>query len=191
MADAYERLRRRWKPDRVRLLLIGESAPDPRRAEIRFFYAPTLTAHDNLFRGVILALYGRSPGHAGDPKRPWLEALRRDGVYLIDLVPFPVNGLRSGARARARREHVDSCVLEAVSLEPQAVAVCHGPSFRALRPALSRGGVPVIHEEPLPFPLGNWREQFAAGLRAAADLAGMRFAPSSQRATGDPSAPGS
>jgi len=72
----------------VRLLLIGESAPDPGQAELRFFYAPTLTAHDNLFRGVSLSLYGQSPGRAGDSKRPWLDALRADGVYLIDLVPL-------------------------------------------------------------------------------------------------------
>lgn len=52
----------------MRLLLIGESAPDPGSADLRFLYAPTLTAHGNLFRGVILALYGRSPGRAGDPK---------------------------------------------------------------------------------------------------------------------------
>ena len=40
---------------------------------MRFFYARTLTAHNNLFRVVVLALYGCLPGSAGDPKGPWLE----------------------------------------------------------------------------------------------------------------------
>lgn len=173
--DTYEQLRAQWKPDQLGLLLIGESAPDPGAQVLRFFYAPTLTAHDNLFRGVVLALYGRSPGRAGDPKRPWLEALRDDGVYLIDLVPFPVNALSARERKRARRAYAESCIAEAVGLEPRAIAVCHGPTFNALRPGLLEARLPLIHQQPLPFPLGNWREQFAAGLRAAASAADLRF----------------
>lgn len=112
----YQQLRTRWKPCKVRLLLIGESAPDPGQAEMRFFYAPTLSAHDNLYRGVVLALYGRGPGSAGDPKQPWLERLQADGVFLIDLLPFPVNGLGSGERRAARRAHVSACVAETVAI---------------------------------------------------------------------------
>lgn len=177
MADTYQQLRARWKPEPVRLLLIGESVPDPHGAEMRFFYAPTLTAHDNLFRGVILGLYGRGPGRAGDPKRPWLEALRADGVYLIDLVPFPVNALSSRERRQALRGHAANCIAEAAAFRPQAIAVCHGPTFQALRRGLVEAGLPLIHQQPLPFPLGNWREQFAGGLRAAAEHAGLQFHP--------------
>ena len=175
--DTYQQLRAQWKPDQVRLLLIGESAPDPGAQTLRFFYAPSLTAHDNLFRGLVHALYGRSPGRAGDPKRPWLEALRDDGVYLIDLVPFPVNALLARERKQALRAHAESCIAEAVSLEPQAIAVCHGPTFNALRLGMPEAGLPLIHQQPLPFPLGNWREQFASGLHAAAARAELQFHP--------------
>jgi hypothetical protein len=72
------------------VLLIGESAPDPRATERRFFYSPTLSQHDNLFRGVVQAFFDESPGHAGDAKERWLSHLKADGIYLIDLVPFPV-----------------------------------------------------------------------------------------------------
>jgi hypothetical protein len=55
-------------------LLIGESAPDARATERRFFYAPTLTAADNLFRGVVAALYEPiPPGRSGGQKAPWLN----------------------------------------------------------------------------------------------------------------------
>ena len=43
----------------VRLLLICESAPESDAAESRFFYAPSLTGADSLFRGVVLALDAR------------------------------------------------------------------------------------------------------------------------------------
>jgi len=56
-----------------------------------------------LFRGVVEGLYEhRFPrGSAGSSKAPWLDRLRDDGVFLIDLVPFPVNGLPTAERARA------------------------------------------------------------------------------------------
>jgi hypothetical protein len=176
MAGAYyQQLRQRWKPDLVRLLLIGESAPDPGQVELRFFYAPVLTQHDNLFRGVILALYGCSPGSAGDAKEPWLELLRANGVFLIDLVPYPVNRLGGREKSAARRAHVSECAQEAVGLKPAAVAVCHGEVFKVLSGPMRAADLDVIHDQPLRFPIGNWRESFAGDLRAAATAAGLRF----------------
>jgi hypothetical protein len=164
----YEDLRAQWKPDVVRLLLVGESAPDPAAQERRFFYAPTLDRRDNLFRGVVAALYEPIPrGSTGRPKRPWLERLRTDGVYLVDLVPFPVDKLTAGERRRARRHHVPALVRQAQTLLPDGVIVCHGPTFTEVASALRAAGLPLLHDEPLPFPLGNTRARFVIGVRAA------------------------
>jgi hypothetical protein len=112
MSEAwYDELRRQWKPDAVRLLLVGESAPDPGAEERRFFYAPKLDRRDNLFPRGDRGMYEPIPrGSTGQPKRPWLERLRADGVHLVDSVPFPVDKLTSGERRRARREHVTALV---------------------------------------------------------------------------------
>lgn len=164
----YDDLRRQWKPDAVRVLLVGESAPDPGAAERRFFYAPTLDRRDNLFRGVVEALYEPIPrGSTGQPKWPWLERLRADGVYLVDLVPFPVDKLTSGERRRARREHVAALVEQAQALEPGGVIVCHAPTFEEVASALRAAGLPLLHDDALPFPLGNTRARFVAGVRVA------------------------
>jgi hypothetical protein len=164
----YEDLRKQWKPDAVRVLLVGESVPDPGAAERRFFYAPTLDRRDNLFRGVVEAFYERIPrGSAGEPKRPWLQRLRGDGVYLIDLVPFPVDKLPSGQRRRALREHIPALVDQAQALNAEGVIVCHGPTFNAVVPALRAARLPLAHDEALPFPIGNHRAAFVAGVRAA------------------------
>lgn len=55
----YAERRARWQPDRVRLLLVAESAPDDGGdiANRRFFYDDTLTSKDGLFREVVRALY--------------------------------------------------------------------------------------------------------------------------------------
>ena len=168
-AQWYANLREQYRPKAVRLLLIGESAPDPRADEPRFFYAPTLTGSDNLFRGVVLALYGHSfpRGSAGTSKVPWLERLRSDGGFLIDLVPFPVNGLKRGERAQARRDHVASAVATARELHPEGVIVCHDPSYRVLAKPLSDAGLSLLHDKPIPFPLGNKRAEFAVAVRLA------------------------
>jgi len=164
----YDDLRRQWKPDPVRLLLVGESAPDPGAEEPRFFYAPMLDRRDNLFRGVVEAMYERIPrGSTGQAKRPWLERLRADGVYLVDLVPFPVDKLGSGDRRRARREHVSALVEQVRTLDPEGVIVCHAPTFADAAPALRAAGLPLLHDAALPFPLGNTRAAFVAGVRAA------------------------
>ena len=165
----YADLRERYRPASIELLLIAESAPDPRAAEPRFFYAPILTGADNLFRGVVLAIYNhRFPrGSAGLSKVPWLERLQADGVFLIDLVPYPVNGLKAGARSLARRDSVADAVLAAASLGPQGIVVCHDPTFRVLDGPLREAGLPLLHDVPIPFPLGNKREEFARAVRAA------------------------
>jgi len=76
----YEQLRQQHRPVTVRVLLIGESAPDPGANEHRFFYAPRLDRRDNLFRGVVAVFYNAKPGVAGDAKKPWLDKLVADGV---------------------------------------------------------------------------------------------------------------
>jgi hypothetical protein len=168
MVTRYDQLRSEWTPDRVRVLLVGESAPDPGPSERRFFYAPILDRRDNLFRGVVEAFYEPIPrGSTGQPKRPWLERLREDGVYLIDLVPFPVDKLPSAQRRLALRDHVSALVAQAQVLDPDGVIICHSPMFEAAAPALMSAGVRLLHAEPIPFPLGNHRAAFVAAVRAA------------------------
>lgn len=165
----YQTLRSKWKPAKVRLLLIGESAPadhgDP--ANRRFFYSEPLSHADNLFRSVAAALYNSGKLTKGDSKQPWLERLRTDGVYLIDLAPEPVNALSGAARRSALRANVDDCVKRATELQPEGIIICHGPSFALLKNPLNAAGLPLLHDAPIPFPLGNTRAQFIEDVRSA------------------------
>lgn len=110
---------------------------------------------------------------AGDAKGPWLDRLREDGVFLIDLVPFPVNSLSPNKaearrlRAEARRNHVASCVAQARKLDPAGVIVCHSPSFELLTAPIRAAGLTLLHEQAIPFPLGNWRARFVSEVREA------------------------
>lgn len=169
----YDELRAAYRPAVVRLLLVGESPPDPGDGSRRFFYAPTLS-HDNLYRGVVTALYGTEPGF--DPKRKLdvLDRLRGDGVWLIDAVEDPIDKRSMAARRRAMAAGIPRLVDRARAAAPTlGVVICHGVVYELAAPALRSAGVDVIHDAALPFPLGNWRRQFVDGLRAA--LAGTSW----------------
>jgi hypothetical protein len=162
----YAALRRRWQPEKVRLLLIAESAPDSSSTKRRFFYATELSPWDNLFRGVVSALYGPIPPRTKS-KADWLDRLRADGVFLIDLVPYPVNRLGPKERRDALTRHVPALVRAAADLTPQGIMICHTPTFKAANAQLRDASLTVLHDEPLPFPLGNMRARFVSGAQKA------------------------
>lgn len=167
--DWYQALRQRWKPEKVRLLLIGESPPDDGGdiTKRRFFYAEELSESDLLFRGVADALCDSGKLTKGDLKTPWHQRLQDQGVYLIDLASVPVNALSTSARNKVLRESVDGCVQRVSDLAPDGIVICHTPSFKVLAEPLRAASLPLLHNSPIPFPMGNKRTEFVGKLRAA------------------------
>jgi hypothetical protein len=169
----YQELRDRYRPDQLRLLLIGESAPDPRSGDRRFFYAPTLT-HDTLYRGVAAALLGESDAFDIRAKTKNLERMKAAGVWLIDAVDAPVNARTTSERRRAIRDNAPVVIERCRQLDPSiGIAICHSVVYDELAPLLRSARLRVVHDTPLPFPLGNTRARFVAGLRAALAAAGV------------------
>jgi hypothetical protein len=273
-ADWYEELREQYRPERLRVLLVAESPPDPGEGERRFFYAPELRV-DNLYRGVAQALYGEHDEMDILDKPAVLDRIRADGYWLVDAVDEPINKLGSAARARAIAAGVPRLAERCVELAPElgvmrsqrkcekrrarlrcpiprqnrwmmeksamptsssaqdltetsrcecqsdnptipnrrsrprhpsagppptptpprcaaipvshlhgaALAfgvrqvgaggrrICHGKVYAAAAQPLREAGVVLLHDEPLPFPLGNWRAAFTSGFRQAVDHA--------------------
>lgn len=171
----YARLREEYRPEHVRLLLIGESAPSDHGESARrnFFYADHL-GYDNLYRGVVEALYDQRGLKAkSHDKRPWLRQLQADGVFLIDLVPFPVNDVASKKeRMRILRDNVQGCVARTTALDPDGIIACSRDVFACLADPLREAGLPLLHDMPLSFPLGNTRAQFVSGFRVAYERLG-------------------
>lgn len=174
MSTWYDELRQTYRPDRVRLLLVAESPPDPRGGALRFFYAPKLTA-DNLYRSVALALYGQEPAFNERDKPAVLERMRCDGVWLVDAVDVPVNALSSRERKTLISASVPELIEKCKAADPSVgVIICKGPVFTAVARPLGDAGINVLHEQPLPFPLGNWRSKFIEGMRAALSASDWR-----------------
>ena len=167
MTAWYEQLREQYRPDRLEVLFIGESTPDPAAGERRFFYAPTLRI-DNLYRGVAQGLYGLDPDTDLTDKPAVLRRLQADGFWLIDAFDQPVNYLPPGPRRAAISAAVPQLVARCRALAPRrGVIICHRVVYQLAVPSLREARVRVLHDQPLPFPLGNWRAEFIAGLRQA------------------------
>ncbi|HEU4556132.1 MAG TPA: hypothetical protein VFS25_25015 [Chitinophaga sp.] len=85
--------RLKYKPDRVKYLLIAEAPPN---SVERFFYYEDVREKDFLFLGVIEVLYPElkdrymSEGRNAQLKTEILKQLKTDGFYLIDLSDEPV-----------------------------------------------------------------------------------------------------
>jgi len=159
----YAERRARWKPDRVRLLLIAESAPDDGGdlASRRFFYDGNLTSKDGLFREVVRALYDNPPLTSGaNAKMPWLEKLRADGVYLIDLAPVPVNYQSPSERAAALQRNLEATVSLATELTPDGIVLVKQNVFDLMEQPLRAAGLPPLHDAMIPFPGSGQQERF-------------------------------
>ncbi len=87
---AKERLRRRYRPKRVRILFVGEAPP----ASGRFFYQ----ADSGLYRAIRDTFLRALPGMDAEN---FLSAFQANGCYLVDLCGKPVDHLAAKARKLA------------------------------------------------------------------------------------------
>jgi len=159
----YAERRARWKPGRVRLLLVAESAPGDggEIANRRFFYDENLTGKDGLFREVIRALYDDPTlTSRSGAKTPWLEKLKQDGVYLIDLAAVPVNYHSPSERAAALAHNIEAAVALATELAPSGVVLVKQNVFDLLERPVREAGLPLLHGAMIPFPGSGQQKRF-------------------------------
>lgn len=82
--------RKKYKPKRIKLLLIAEAPPEQIE---RFFYYEEVKDNDWLYLGLVKALCGKGTYDTKKiraNKKLILETLQQDGIYLMDLYPFPL-----------------------------------------------------------------------------------------------------
>lgn len=96
-------------------------------------------------------------------------------MFLIDLVPFPVDKLSPDMsearrlRRAARKAHVAACIDAARSCQPAGVVICHAGVYQDAAAQMRSADLPLLHDESIPFPLYAGRGRFIAAMRAARD----------------------
>lgn len=149
-----EALRKRYRPDDVVVLLVGESAP----AGGTFFYQ----ANSNLYsatREAFERALGPMPSGTG-----FLDAFRDMGFWLYDMVDEPVNRRRGRPRRYAVAEGVTALKLLIEDVEPDFVVAVKTSLEGPVRQAAQLAGFPAGRLRILPFPLYQWREEYVREL---------------------------
>jgi len=167
-----EQARSKYKPAKVRCILIAEAPPD--NVE-RFFYYESVQKADYLFLGVMKVLY---PALANefmngeprrDPKRKeeMLRKFQADGFYLFDLSGVPI-GYSKGSllhelpglvkRVRKVADHRIHIVLIKVNVYD----VAYEP--------LVQSGFANVVDARIPFPSTSWQQLFHEAFKNAIEF---------------------
>jgi hypothetical protein len=149
-----ERVRERYRPETIDLLLVGESRP----AGGTFFYL----ANSNLFYATHQAFQvavGSVP-----PGAEFLDYLKDRGVWLYDISAEPVDRMRG----RPRRSAVQARTRELVDVlrhaQPRRVVAIKKDLGPTVKQALADAGLSSERLTVLPFPLYQWRADYVRGL---------------------------
>jgi hypothetical protein len=145
----------RYRPDRVRCLLIAEAPP---AALDRYFYFEDVREQDSLFRHVAEGVLGHQPDRAG--KATALAALRDLGYFLIDVSEDPV---RSGSDVSAC---IPGLVERASALDPDKVILIKANVFDLAYAPLVAAGLPVVRVR-MPFPGSGRQREFVTAFAEA------------------------
>lgn len=164
VADVRERraaAAERYRPDKVRLLLVAQAPPD---ADDRYFYFPDVAQYDGLFRAVVQALLSHAE-QTRTNKASLLAELRDRGVFLIDLKPDPI--VNSRASRPELRLYVPALLVRIAEVEPERIILIKTDVYDVAYPALAAAGLPVSKVR-IPFPsygqLENFRIAFGRAL---------------------------
>lgn len=172
----FEDLRTMYRPKRLRLLVLGESPPDPDQGEPRFFYDTTVSRHQYVFLGMMEALYGARSDEVTRSKTEWLRRFQADGFWMLDALDAPSESRKRTDRLAALRKAAPDVVERVKTLASAGgVILCHPLADEALRPFLRKAGIPLLHEGALPFPLPQWRRSFVERVRLAMMIGGIRL----------------
>jgi len=149
----------RFRPGRVRLLLVAEAPPCDTS---RYFYFDDVKNHDWLYVYVCRGLFGEVEiADLRARKGEYLHALCDNGVFMIDVAP---DGM-SSPKLKQLKPLVPDLVSRCGAIKPESIVLIKSSVYDVAFEALRDSGLPVI-DERMPFPASGQQPAF---LRAFAD----------------------
>ncbi|MBU1297835.1 MAG: hypothetical protein KKB77_01645 [Bacteroidetes bacterium] len=174
LKSQIKQVRQKYKPDKVKILLIAEAPPDNID---RFFYYPTVKRADYLFLGVIQALYpdmkekfllsGRDP----EIKKSILNKFKGDGFYLVDLSELPLS-LMTGDLHLQTTELIRK--VKEVADKQTKIILIKANVYEIVYSLLKQAGCKNIIDVKMPFPGQRWQREFQIKFKEALELASYR-----------------
>ncbi len=164
----FNRARRKYRPRKIRLLLIAESPP----SSGGFFYFPMTIGKDHLFRETMKALDlwpENQPMRKGVDKRQMLRRFQSMGLYLLDTCNFPVDKMRPRERREAVLEQIPRLVNDVIEANPLHILAVKSTIFNPVIIALKESGLRsrILNTGPVPFPSHGNQRVYRSSLRRA------------------------
>jgi hypothetical protein len=164
----FSRARRKYRPRKVRFLLIAESPP----SSGGFFYFPTTIGKDHLFRETVKALEIwpiNQPMRRGVDKRRMLRRFQSTGFYLLDTCVSPVDKMRPGDRRKTVLTQTPRLVKDVIKTNPSHIFIVKSSIFNPVSQALKESGfLPrLLNVRPVPFPSHGNQRPYRSMLRRA------------------------
>lgn len=142
--NRLEELRQSFRPERITVLFMGESAP----RSGKFFYT-----HDT---GLYRAMKAALPW-----KEDFLAKFQANGFYLDDLSLVPVNGMNPTERKRQCEASVDSLTDRLKNYQPAAIVILVRSIDTWVRKAAQQAGLTIpAYTTTYPGRYRNLRERF-------------------------------
>ena len=160
--QSNERLRRTFRPKKIRILFVGESPP----ASGRFFYR----ADSGLYRAIREAFVKAFPNL---PEADFLNSFRHLGCYLVDLCDHPVDHLQPKARRKAHLAGESHLAKSLRALRPAIVIVVLRSIAHNVQRSERLANWSGRHAE-LPYP-GRWIRHRTAFIRQLVPILRQSF----------------
>ena len=164
----FGRARRKYRPDKIRFLLIAESPP----SSGGFFYFATTIGKDHLFRETMKALEfwpHNQPMQRGVDKRSMLRRFQSMGFYLLDTCVSPVDKMRPDDRRETVLTQTPRLIKDVISADPSHIFIVKSSIFNPVSQALKESGfLPrLLNVRPVPFPSHGNQRLYRSMLRRA------------------------
>jgi hypothetical protein len=169
-----EAARLKYKPTKVKYLLIAEAPPDSFE---RFFYYDNVHQHDYLFLGVAQALYPNlkdnflASGRNSAIKNSILLKMKADGFYLLDLSDLPLS-LMTGDLSSQLPKLVGK--INKVADEHTQIILIKATVFDTTYAYLNQRGFKNVVDIRIPFPGQGGQKNFQIKFNEALKLVEYR-----------------
>ncbi len=156
----YQKLREKYKPRKIKCLLIAESPP---KSEERFFYNPRQEKYDFLFKSVMEVIFPDfKNNYRRGQKHEYLQRFKEQGFYLIDAVDTPINDRKRRERNKIIRKNLENKIkeIDELILKDTPIILIKKNVFEIFHHELEERGFNVVHDKYIPFPSFGHQEEF-------------------------------
>ncbi|MDA2936478.1 hypothetical protein MYX06_04640 [Patescibacteria group bacterium AH-259-L05] len=160
--SSIQELRRKYRPTKIKYLLIAESPPVCEDDEVRFFYNPKQEKWDFMFKAIMEVIFPDfKTGYKKGDKHRYLQKFKEAGFYMIDATDTPINNLtlrERNDRIESESENKIKEIRRLISKETPIFLIKKN-IFKIFHSKLMNLGYNVVHDEFLPFP-ARWQLKF-------------------------------